>query len=329
MGETTMHSIPRFKRSVAVAVLSLSLPANAFAGACGFQHAFDRPDENGAQTVKVFSGNPVPTLGNERPMLFITSLKVNTDGTKISYHQDDPTARRCVNDPNAGPCAINNIRNAYRDSARPVSDFTAVRDAGYPNPRTFQVLSPDIIEKSATTGKPCLTPDGYLVSMTADVAVDGAFARVGDCDLGKWIDAMTIPALVIPKNTAAIPSQFVARGVAKRSVVVALSRSATRRVVPGIVGDLGPAKELGEASIAMNRALNGMPDTEQPKHGPDAVARFQAGRTAMLIFPGATSVLARPITPARVASAGTEALAKFGGADKLYGCIKDEIDPAF
>jgi hypothetical protein len=304
------------------------MPVNAFAGQCGFQHAFDRPDENGTQTVKVFRGNPVAALGNARPLLFITTLKVNTDGTKISYHQDDPTGRRCETDPSATPCAINNIRNAYRNSARPVSDFTAVRDAGYPSPQTFQVLSPDIIEKKPN-GKPCITPDGYLVSMTADFAVNGAANRVGDCDLGKWIDAMTIPALVIPKNTPAIPSQFVAQGVAKRSIVIGFSRSATKRVVPGIVGDLGPAKELGEASIAMNRALNGLPDTEQPKHRQDAIARFQAGRTAMLILPGAQSVLARPITSARVADAGNDALTKFGGAEKLYGCIKDEIDPAF
>src|SRR4051794_39864927 len=106
-----MHSRSRLKRGIATAVLALSLPANAFAAACGFQHAFDRPDENGTQTVKVFRGNAVAELGNQRPLLFITTLKVNTDGTKISYHQDDPTARRCVDNPNAGPCAINNIRN--------------------------------------------------------------------------------------------------------------------------------------------------------------------------------------------------------------------------
>jgi hypothetical protein len=324
-----MHAKSRRRRGIVTLIIAAMLPSNAFAGQCGFQFAFNRPDENGTQTVKVFRGNPVPGLNNQRPLLFITSLKVNTDGTKISYHQDDPTARRCVNNPNAGPCAINNIRNAYRDSSRPVSDFTAVRNAGYPNPRTFQVLSPDIIEKSSATGKPCLTPDGYLVSMTADVAVDGGFSRVGDCDLGKWIDAMTIPALVIPKSTAAIPSQFVAQGVGKRSIVVAFSRSATKRVVPGIVGDLGPAKELGEASIAMNRALNGMPDNEQPKNGPDAVARFQAGRSALLIFSGPSSIVARPITPERVAAAGNDALAKFGGAEKLYACLKEEVDRAF
>ena len=101
------------------------------------------------------------------------------------------------------------------------------------------------------------------------------------------------------------------------------------RVVPGIVGDFGPAKEIGEASIAMNRALNGLPETDRPKHRQDGIARFQAGRTAVLLFPRTGFVLARPITGDRVANAGQDALAKFGGADKLYACIQSEIDPNF
>jgi hypothetical protein len=318
-----------YTRSIVVAVLAVVASTGALAGQCGFQFAFSRPDEGGTTTVKVFRGGPVSALGNQRPLLFITSLKVNTDGTKISYHPDDPTGRRCEAKPTATPCAINNIRNAYRDHTRPVSDFTAVRDAGYPSPKTFQVLSPNIIEKNAKTGKPCLTPDGYLVSMTADVAVDDGFKRAGDCDQSKWIDALTVPAVVLPKRTPSLPSQFLDLGLGQRSLVVAVSRSATKRVVPGIVGDLGPAKELGEASIAMNRDLNGLPAKEQPKHRQDAINRFQAGRTAVLLFPGSKFVLDRPITGSRVAQAGQDALTKFGGVDKLYGCIRDEIDKAF
>jgi hypothetical protein len=302
---------------------------SCLAGECGFQHSFTRSDEGGAASVKVFEGNPVPSLGNARPLLFITSLKVNTDGTKISYHQDDVTGRRCASDPSATPCSINNIRNAYRDHNRPVSDFTAVRDAGFPTQKTWQVLSGDIIEKNASTQKPCITPDGYLVSMTADVAVNGGFNRVGDCDQSKWIDALSMPAVVLPKGTNATPSQFNARGVGKRSLVVAFSRSATSRTVYGIVGDFGPVKEIGEANIAMNRKLNGLVDSDQPKHRQDAIDRFQAGRSAILLFPGSGFVLARPISSDRIAEAGTSALERFGGAQKLYGCIRDEIDPQF
>jgi hypothetical protein len=314
---------------VAAVAFAICASTHVWAGECGFRPAFDRPDEGGSSTVKVFRGDAVPALGNIQPLLFVTSLKVNTDGTKVSYHQDDPTGRRCERDPAAAPCALNNIRNAYRDPRRPESEFTALRDAGYPNPQTWQLLSSDIIEKSASTGKPCTTSDGYLVSMTADVAVSGGFSRVGDCDVGKWIDALTVPAIVIPNKAPGLPSQFLDLGVGKRSLVVAVSRSATKRVVPGVVGDFGPPRELGEATVAMNRGLNGLPETDQPRHRRDAIARFQADRTAVLLFPGSEFVLARPITGARVAQAGTEALTRFGGIDKLYGCIRDEIEPSF
>lgn len=196
--------------------------------------------------VQVFQGAPVPELGNSRPLLLITSLKVNTDGTKISYQQDNPTGRWYVRDPAAANCAINNIRNAFRDHTRPVSDFEAVRDAGYPNPRTWEVLSPRIIEKDAKTGKPCVTPDGYLVSMTADVAVSDGFNHQGNCDQSKWIDALVVPAFVVPKK-----SRFLSLAVAKRSIVIASSQSSSKRVVPGIVGDVGPTKQVGEANVAM------------------------------------------------------------------------------
>ena len=305
-------------------VVAILMSVDTHAGACGFQRAFQQSDEGGSEGVQVFQGDPIPALGNGRPLLFITSLKVNTDGTKISYHQKDVTGRSCATGPAAGPCAINNIRNAFRDHTQPESTFEAVRDAGYPNPRTWQVLSPNIIEKNAQTGKPCISSDGYLVSMTADVAVPGGFNRQGDCDQSKWIDALSIPAFVVPGQ-----SRFLALGVAKRSIIVAVSPSASKRVVPGIVGDVGPSKELGEASVAMNRALNGLPEAELPKHRQDAIKRFQAGRTAVLIFPGTAAVLARPITSQRVADGGNDALTKFGGADKLYGCIRDEIDSGF
>lgn len=309
-------------RAIAL-IVAVAVPFNASAG-CGFVKAFQQPDEGGAQRVQVFRGSSVPALANARPLLFITSLKVNTDGTKISYHQNDVTGQRCASDLGAGPCAINNIRNAFRNHKRPVADFETVRDAGYPVDQTWQVLSPSIIEKDKRTGKPCISADGYLVSITADVAVNGGFARQGDCDQSKWIDALSVPALVVPGQ-----SEFLAMGTVKRSIVVALSPSSSKRVVAGIVGDVGPRDELGEASVAMNRTLNGLPDTELPKHRRDAIERFQAGRTAVLVFPGETARLARPITPQRVAEAGSDVLTKFGGVEKLYGCIRNEVDPAF
>ena len=138
----------RVLRGVVALAAATSVSADALAAGCGFRHAFTRPDEGGTQSVKVFKADPVPALNNRQPLLFITSLKVNTDGTKISYHQDDVRGRRCAENPSATPCAINNIRNAFNNHTRPETEFTAVRDAGYPLPKTWQVLSSSISRRA-------------------------------------------------------------------------------------------------------------------------------------------------------------------------------------
>lgn len=305
-------------------VASLTIPVPLVAGECGFQRAFLQRDEGGKATVVVYQGQPVPQLGNVRPLLFVSSLKVNTDGARTSYHQDDVTGRRCATDPQTVPCAVNNIRNAFRNRSLPVSEFEKVRDAGYPDAATWKLLNPKVIEKNQATKKPCITPDGYLVSMTANPSVADGHKREGDCDQEKWIDAFTVPAIVVPGA-----SQFQVLGTKVRNMVVAFAPGASMRVVPGIVGDVGPRQELGEATVAMNRTLNGLPETDLPKHRPDALTRFQVERAAVLVFPGAATVLPYPITPARVASAGDEVLSKFGGAGKVYRCLKDELGIAF
>lgn len=115
----------------AVLIAVVAVPINVTAS-CGFTKAFQQPDEGGSQRVQVFRGDPVPALQGARPLLFVASLKVNTDGTKISYHQRDVTGRWCMNNTGAGPCALNNIRNAFRNPKRPEADFESVRDVGYP-----------------------------------------------------------------------------------------------------------------------------------------------------------------------------------------------------
>ena len=323
------NSIRVFSNLLTSMLVALSAANTGAASQCDFRPIFTRPDERGTMTVKVYEAKAVSLPNGKHPLLFITSLKVNTDGALISYNQDDPTGNRCEEDPGNAPCAINNIRNAYRDFHKPVEDFIAIRNAGYPPEKTWRVLSPDIIEKDSKTGKPCITREGYLVSMTADVAVNGGHSKAGDCDPSKWIDALTAPAIVLPKKTRALPSQFASAGLGMRSLVVGVSADASHRTVAGIVGDLGPAKEIGETNIAMNRELNGLPALDQPKSRKDAVRRFQAGRTAILLFPGTDFILDRPITGARIKTAGDDAIAKVGGVSKIVQCILNELDPGF
>lgn len=279
---------------------------------CPLQQAFTQPDEGGAVSVKVFRAGSGGAIDGVRPLFFkVPNLKVNTDGTRISYKADDPRGQNG---------AINNIRNAYNNSARPVSDFEAIRDANWlPRSRVWQVLSDSIIEKDARPGReglPCMDDKGFLVSMTADTAVAGGFNRVGDCDQSKWIDAATVPALVIPQS-----SQFGTLGVKKRSVVVAMTTAAPRRVVLGIVGDAGPSKELGEASVAMNGQLNGLASGALPANRQDAIARFQAPSVIVMVLPGNANVSPRPVTAASVEAFAKSRFDAWGGKARLEACL--------
>jgi hypothetical protein len=302
-----------FSLTVGLGVLTSCTLAFAQPNECGFVKAFDRPDEGGKTRVSVYEARQSAVIGS-RALAFVTSLKVNTDGTRVSYKADDPRGQ---------DGAINDIRNAYNDPSRPISDFEAIRDANWkPTHRVWQVLGPSIIERDkrlGRVGRPCIGHDNYLVSMTADVAVNGGFNRSGDCDQTKWIDALTIPGIVLPRS----PSQFEKKGARTRSVAVAMSLKDPFHIAYGIVGDIGPSDELGEASVEMNRILNGLPEGARPRTYDEAKAHFQAGRSIVVLFPGAANRLDRPITPARVTKFVTERFAAWGGESRLKACLKE------
>lgn len=292
---------------VPAALACLFAQGSALAQQCTFRPAFSRPDERGTQRLQVYESAADPTIGGTRALLFVSSLKVNTDGTRISYNKDDPRARRL---------AINDVRNAMQ-SGRTVADFESVAKAGWPLPRTWTIVSASVIEKDRRTGKPCTDPRGYLVSKTAVGAVAGAFARDGDCDQSKWLDALAVNALVLPVGK----TEFEARGATTRTPVVAMTNGPAGNTAFGLVGDKGPANELGEASVAMNRTLNGLPADDLPKNYADAVRRFQAPGSAVLLFPGAAHRLAYPLDGASVTQRTRALFDRWGGAARLRACV--------
>lgn len=289
----------------AALLLCLALPLPAVAD-CKVQRAFVRADERGTRTVPVFEGERSPALNGNRPLFFVVpSVKVNTDGTSRSYNRDDPRAQRL---------AINDMRNAMK-RGKTIAEFEGVAAANWPLPLTWSVLLPNVIEADKASGKPCVDAQGYMVSMTSDVAVLGGFARVGDCDQSKWLDALEIPALVLPGGA----TQFHAREASTRSPVVAMALG-TRNLAPGIVGDHGPADELGEASVEMNRMLQGLPPGTVPTSNRDAIARFQGPRSVVMVMPGNSLRLARPIDAASTATRVQALFDAWGGKAKLAEC---------
>ena len=294
-------------RILIVGVLAASVCAAA--GSCGLSAAFTRPDERGTKRVQIYAGTADAQSGGSAPLAFVSDLKVNTDGTRISYKVDDPRAQNG---------AINDIRNALRSGAT-VADFERVtRNQWEPADETWRVLSANVLEKNSKTGKPCVSADNFLVSKTADVAVAGGFSRDGDCDQSKWLDALSIPALVVPSR-----SEFQTRKALTRNFVVAMTLNEPRRMVFGIVGDTGPENEIGEASVEMNRILNGLPTGTIPRNGRDAVQRFQAPKSIVLVFTGAPNRLPYPVTPERIAALVKARFDAWGGESRLGACASE------
>jgi hypothetical protein len=89
------------------------------------------------------------------------------------------------------------------------------------------------------------------------------------------------------------------------------------------VGDFGPHDKLGEASVAMNRTLNGLAEGDNPKNGADADKRFRGPRSLVLVFPGkvhAENLLDYPVTRDRVVSIAKARFDAWGGLKRLDQC---------
>ena len=306
------HKIAVSSGALAIALVLAPAAAQAADNTCGFVRVFNQPDEGGTQTVHVYRGSASANIGGARPFAFVVpNVKVNTDGTRISYAADDPRAKTK---------AINDIRNAYNNPKRPISDFEAVRDAGWkPSARVWSVLSSKIIEKDARQrqeGRPCLDEKGFLVSMTAIRATNSG--AQGDCDQSKWVDALTVPAFVLPGG-----SQFEQGGANLGNIIVGLTLREPRKIVLGIVGDIGPHNEIGEASVEMNRILNGLPQGAIPTNRLDAEDRFQGPRTLFLILPGRSNRISQPINAELVKSSAEARFNAWGGQARLEACMPE------
>ncbi|MBV9407011.1 MAG: hypothetical protein JO211_16805, partial [Acidobacteriaceae bacterium] len=92
------------------------------------------------------------------------------------------------------------------------------------------------------------------------------------------------------------------------------------RIAYGIVGDAGPRDKLGEASVEMNRILNGLPQGAIPANAADAIRRFQAPESLLIIFTGNENRAAYPITPQRVHDQAKARLDAWGGEERLRAC---------
>lgn len=282
-------------------------------------------------------GDPARTpvfasTSGEKAIFFASDLDVNTDGAARSYHPQDPRGRSL---------ALNNMGNAItrifdaegRDITcsprrgacftRFMTVFEAARDAnydpvGHPRFETDGII-PWRQDPALGRAVPCTIASGpfagFFVSQTALLADRSA----GICDQARYLDALTINAIVLPRQ-ANWRSQGVVTDNGDLAVVIDAD---TGRLAFALVGDAGPRAAIGEGSVALAAALAGEAVPADATF--EEVKGLKRGRVATVIFPtrDVPRLTDGRFTQADIDRLGEEALAAFGGAERLRACLRD------
>ena len=199
--------------------------------------------------------------GQKPIILFQTTLRVNTDGSPLSYHPQDPRGR---------DKALNNICNAIvvkkvgsdanlcRTSfGAAIGVFEKFRDANYQTvPDGFRITWANVLATTKSQGRdvPCVFASGpfqgYFGSLTA--LKNGLTGDKGECDAKDQVNPIAVPALVLVGGKNVV-KEF---GAGVGDLVVAFNPK-TLRVSSAIIGDTGPEDNLGEGSVLLNMRLLG------------------------------------------------------------------------
>jgi hypothetical protein len=162
---------------------------------------------------------------------------------------------------------------------------------------------------------------GFLVSATALHK-----PRITDvCDIDNYVDALLTPALVLPKNpTKSTLPEFARRNAKVGDLAVAMAPGASEPVF-AVVGDVGPAGELGEGSIALNGKL--LRKTADPLNyrevtgkGPFKGRAWTVPKAIVVVFPGTRNETDPMMTPDRIEEAGKKRFASWGGVERMKSC---------
>jgi hypothetical protein len=236
--------------------------------------------------------------GTKPVILFQTRLRVNTDGTPLSYHPEDLRGR---------DRALNNICNAIAVRKRgetanlcltafsqAIGVFEQYRDSKYRTvPDGFEITWANVLAKRVDGGRdvPCVFTSGpfhgYFGSLTA--LKNGLTANKGECDVNDQVNPMDVPGLVLAGGNNAVRDFGARRG----DLVVAVHLR-TLRVSAAVINDVGPPDNLGEGSVRLNMNLLGV--TTPPRNKAETFKlSIEAPEVLVAIIPGSRSF--RPAMP--------------------------------
>ena len=252
---------------------------------------------------------------NGSALKFHRPLAINIDGAPNAYHIKGRPFGALDTLCNAGR-AISSVRGTYEGADRCgdfLKDVEAARASGWhadPRIEWYGIATVD-----QARNEPIVQSEGphqgYFVSTTS--FQDTAFDRG---DPRRYLDSRIVPFIVLPAR-----SPFFSQAGAALGNVAFVYDPVTQREAFAMVGDAGPAKALGEGSIALAAAIKGR------EIDPDTLTSTQVEALAIsqpivtIVFPG-TKVQA-PFDRVQIDAIGAGAAEAFGGMDRLRACAAD------
>jgi hypothetical protein len=234
-------------------------------------------------------------------ILFQTNLRVNTDGTPLSYHPQDPRGRTLAINTVCNGFAVRRVgsrdnlclKRATYDEA--IGVFERFRDSNYQPVPGYEIRWQNVVAATKEDGRevPCIFKSGdfkgYFGSLTHlrnDITGDK-----GECEIKDQVDPLEVPALVLTGGEHAVK----AFGANIGDLLIAYNPG-TQLFTSAIIGDSGPPDNLGEGSVLLNMKLLGT--TTLPKNKPETYdLSIEDTKVLIAIIPGSRHFnVAKPYT---------------------------------
>ncbi|BCG01791.1 hypothetical protein PPGU19_063590 (plasmid) [Paraburkholderia sp. PGU19] len=236
-----------------------------------------------AQRVDILQGRGEKTFFYTTP-----GMEIDYDGGKGAYHLPTKTAQF------GKPPGKDNILNASKSPKK-----TRVPSAGE---RWISAKWPQLVINKTTKFPYTYTIDGdqnYCVSKTT---LHDPRPGLSDRDTAKWVDAMSIPYIVLPGNF------WTEHGVVTGDLATVYNQT-TGKIVHAIFADSGPRNHVGEGSSALAKALS--PHDQTP--------------LTWVVYPGSVRRPAWPVATTTINSEGQRLFRAWGGTLRIADMLIDEM----
>ncbi len=257
-------------------------------------------------------------------LVTMAPMRVNVDGSDRAYHPTNAEAGAIIHLCNAGKVYLPDGTSYHGSKSNAVctgqfmDDVARIREAGWDDPEVgavnwYGILGEGtarIAGRTIRNVKPVEQRDGsgFFISPTA-LADD----RFREDDQRRYVDALRVSHAVVRRDSEIPLGTF---GVAWRTKGCATAGRC--KPIPFIVGDIGP--RIGEGSVALTRAVNGLPATLDINRR-NRFSGNVAGDDVMWVFFGGVKAPG-PYDQAMVREKASEAFEAWGGLSRLERCAR-------